>query len=104
MASIMKNGDTVSKVFQPRARFGVSVRVHSGTMPAGCYIQHSTDNTNWVNSHEDDFGDDNPTKKFEIPDGFYCRFDPNSNANLIVDIGYLPVTEPRRIDIDKDIL
>ena len=102
MANIMKSGDSESKIFRPRAEFGVSVRPDSGSISGNWYLQHSADNTNWVNSHEDPFSTSKQSGIFKVPDGFYCKVAGGSGTNLVVDIGY---TDNQLIKaIDNDII
>ena len=107
MAQIMAVGDTESKIFAPRAKFGISIRAATGSITGDWFLYHSPDkslpNNEWTKSHKTAFNDNDPTGIFEIPAGFWCKLRGGSGSNLIVHIEYLPAANPMGININTDI-
>ena len=103
----MSVGDTESKSFKPRAKFGISLRAQTGSIDGDWFLYHSSDkslpNNKWVKSHKTAFSENDPTGRFEIPSGFYCKLFGGTGANIIAEIEYLPIANPMGIDITNDI-
>ena len=102
-ATIMNAGDTESKVFTPKADFGVVVRVLNGAI-AGDWLFHiSPDKEHWTPAHDVPFSTSKLTDIITIPNGFFCKLMGGTGNNLKVDIGYMPNAVQPQISIEGDI-
>ena len=107
-AVIQTEGESQSKVFQPRAKFGLNVRALSDAIAGEWFLYYtsdpSRDDDQWQKAHATAFSDTNYRDTFEIPEGFYCKVFGGTGTNIEVEIGYIPTIPPKIYNIEKDIL
>ena len=107
MAVILSAGSTESKIFKPRAKFGITLRAVSGEITGDWFLYHSSNkdapNSEWTKSHKTPFSDGDPTGRFEVPNGFYCKLFGGEGSNITAEIDYLPVANPMGISIESDL-
>ena len=107
-AVIQTEGDSQSKVFQPKAKFGINLRALSGSIDGEWFLYYSSDpsraDAEWQKAHTTAFSDTYYKDTFEIPEGFYCKVFGGTGTNIEVEIGYIPTIPPKIYNIEKDIL
>lgn len=105
MPFIMEPDDTESRMFRPKAKFGVTVRAGTGTIGNNWFVYYSDNNgVHWEKAHETAFSETDKNATFEVPAGLVCQVRGGEGSNLYVFVGYVGTINSRLGTINSDLV
>lgn len=106
MAVIMKPGDTVSKIFTPRAGFSLTIQLLSGEFPTGKRLYYSDDGgETWNPAQDQDFSTAYTDERYSlVPQGYQFQIRGGSAADIRATIAYIAQADPSSIKMERDVL